>query len=218
LAAGVDRDRLLVRELHRLRAGIQEDHMNLAARAVVLISVLTTAVVGGAAGVRASQVDVVYSAQVVNLDAPAGAASGRVEIRVTRWSTDAERDSLTEALRAQTTKKLLDVLARMPSVGSIRTPATVGYDLRYGRRTVTTTGAEQILFITDRPIGFVERREGFRSVDYPFTIIRLQLNSKGEGEGQVLAAAKILGNKPTGDIIFEQYNATPVRLLNVRRD
>ena len=91
-----------------------------------------------------------YSAQVVNLDASSGAATGLVQIQITRWSTDAERDKLTNTLFETGGKQLLDVVSNLPAAGSIRTPDSVGYPLRYARRTAASQNIENVVIITDR--------------------------------------------------------------------
>ena len=74
---------------------------------------------GGGSRPRSPQQDPIakYSAQVVNFDAPVGAATGLVQIQITRWSTDAERDKLTNTLFEQGGKQLLDVVSKLPPVG-----------------------------------------------------------------------------------------------------
>jgi hypothetical protein len=159
-----------------------------------------------------------YSAQVINFDAPTGAATGLIQIQITRWSTDAERDKLTDTLFERGGKQLLDVLSKLPAAGSIRTPDSVGYPLRYARRTIASENIENVVIITDRPLSFFELRNRPRTADYPFTVIRFQLNSKGQGQGDILLATRISGDKATKDIAFENFGTTPLKLQNVRRE
>jgi hypothetical protein len=159
-----------------------------------------------------------YSAQVINFDAPAGAATGLIQIQISRWSTDAERDKLTNTLFEQCGKQLLEVVSRLPTAGSIRTPDSVGYPLRYARRTTASANIENVVIITDRPLSFFELRNSPRSNDYPFTVIRFQLNSQGQGQGDILLATRISADKVTKDIAFENFGATPLKLQNVRRE
>ena len=159
-----------------------------------------------------------YSAQVVNLDASSGAATGLVQIQITRWSTDAERDKLTNTLFETGGKQLLDVVSNLPAAGSIRTPDSVGYPLRYARRTAASQNIENVVIITDRALSFYELKNAPRSRDYPFTVIRFQLNSEGHGQGDILLATKISADQATKDIAFENFGATPLKLQNVRRE
>jgi hypothetical protein len=159
-----------------------------------------------------------YSAQVVNFEASTGAATFLAQIQITRWSTDAERDTLTNVLFEKSQKDLLQAVSKMPTVGSIRTPDSVGYPLRYARRTMASENGENILIISDREMSFGELRAAPRSIDYPFTVIRMQLNSQGRGQGDILLATKISASKATKDIAFESFTTTPLKLQNVRRE
>jgi hypothetical protein len=188
--------------------------MNLARKLVVSALALAST-----AGVLAAQKPVaIYHAQAINLDLPTGAQTGPVQIQIARWSTDAERDQMLNTLLEQGPERLLASMAKQPRIGTIRTPDTVGYDLKYARRTPLANGAEQVVIITDRPVGFWERRYGPPSVDYPFTVIEMRINSAGQGEGKLSVATKILGDKASRSIALENYSVGPVLLQNVRRD
>jgi hypothetical protein len=139
-----------------------------------------------------------------------------VDIAIDRWSTDAERDRLFVAF-AETPDKALATLQKLPSVGHIRTPDSIGYDLRYARRTVSGDGAERVVIITDRPIGFWEAANRPRVSDYPFTVIELHVSSNGKGEGKMSVATKITLDKATKTIVLENYANQPVMLNEVTR-
>ena len=95
-----------------------------------------------------------YTGTAVSMDAPTGAATTQIDIYIERWSTDAEWKRLMDTMLESGPGKLLDVVQRAPRVGSIRTPRTVGFDLRFARRVPGTNGAERITIITDRPVAF----------------------------------------------------------------
>ena len=160
-----------------------------------------------------------FTAFAVNLDgtaiAPTGA--GVVEILVERYSTDAERNRLMEALMEKGPEKLLDTLQSLPRVGYIRTPNSLGYDLHYARKAPLPEGGERVTLATDRYIGFWEAANRPRTIDYPFTVIELRLNSDGVGEGKMSIATKITMDKDKKQIELENYGTQPVLLNNVRR-
>ena len=56
-------------------------------------------------------------------------------------------------------------------------------------------GGRRIIIATDRPLGFAETSNRSRTVDYPFTVIDMQMPAKGHGEGTMSLAARII---PTG--------------------
>jgi hypothetical protein len=141
-----------------------------------------------------------------------GSGAGRVIVRVERWSTEAERTRLTAALQ-KGSDTLLDALRDQRSVGTIRTPDSVGYDLRYAYQEPGEDGGRRIVIATDRPIGFWEARNQPRSIDYPFTVIQMEIDKNGEGKGTLSFATKVL---PRGNvIILENFATSPVMLTKV---
>jgi hypothetical protein len=159
-----------------------------------------------------------FTAFAINLDNPGRAATANVDMTVSRWTTDAERDRLLTTLLEQGPDKLLEALRDTPRTGTIRTPDTLAYDLRFARRTPLPEGGERVVFVTDRPIGFWEASRQPRSIDYPFTVIELRLNANGEGEGKLSIATKITADRESGTIVLENYNIQPVLLSTVKRE
>ena len=159
-----------------------------------------------------------YTALAVDMTSTrAGAATGTVDISVTRWSTDAEHDQLMTVLLEKGEKALLSVLRDMPRAGSIAPPGGLGFEIRFARRTPGPDGSERVVLLTDRPISFWERRDGGRSNDYPFTLIEMRIGSKGEGEGKISVAASIMADKVNNSIVLENYSNQPVRLHGLRK-
>ena len=160
-----------------------------------------------------------FTALAVNFSGPPGAAAATsLDITVKRWSTDAERDQLFTALMEKGSDKMLDVLKGMPAVGTINVTGNIGYDLHYARHTGAPDRLDQITLITDRPIGFAEASNQSRTLDYPFTIIDMRINSAGKGDGKLLIGAKIQMDRDTKTLVLEDYNAQPVQLTSVKRE
>lgn len=176
---------------------------------VLLIALAASSVVSAADPVAR------FTAFAVNLGGPGPAAAGAVEIAINRWSTDGERDRLLEVLRTKGPERLLDVLSDMRSVGYIRTPDSLGYDLRFAHRAPGEDGGERITVITDRYVGFWEAYYRPRTIDYPFTVIELRVDRNGEGEGKMSLATRITAEGNT--VVLENYSAQPVLLQRVRR-
>jgi hypothetical protein len=142
-----------------------------------------------------------------------GAGAGRVIMRVTRWSTEAERGLLTRTLLKDGPRELLDVLQDQKSVGTIRTPDSLGYDLRYANQEPGEDGGRRIVLATDRPISFWEARNQPRTIDYPFTVIQMQIDKNGEGTGTLSFATKIIARGNT--IELEDFASSPVMLTQI---
>jgi len=136
---------------------------------------------------------------------------------VDRWSSDAEHDKLINALTTKGADKLLDVLQDLPVKGNFRAPGQLGWDIRYARHYPTDEGGERVVLATDRPIGFLEQANQPRSINYPFTIIEMQLNRAGEGQGKMSLATKVILDKKKNMITLENFALQPVQLTQVKR-
>ena len=142
-----------------------------------------------------------------------GSGAGTVQMRISRWSSDAERDRLTNALTQKGPDALLKELIKTKPVGIIKTPDSLGYDLHYAYQQPGEDGGRQIVIATDRPIGFWEARNQPRSFDYPFTVIQMQIDRNGEGTGTLSYATKIRVVKDT--IELENFATSPVMLTKI---
>jgi len=142
-----------------------------------------------------------------------GTAAGRVIMRVNRWSTEAERGQLARALLKSGPDALLEVLRDQRSVGTIRTPDSLAYDLRYAHQEPGEDGGRVIVLATDRPIGFWEAVNRPRTVDYPFTVIQMQMDRDREGKGTLSLFTKI---RARGNVIeLEDFGSSPVMLTKI---
>ena len=87
---------------------------------------------------------------------PARATTAQLTIRIERWSTDAERDTLLEIIKGEQNinrmnQALLRAVQRLPRVGTIRESGTLAWDLRFARQTKLDEGGRQIVLGTDYP-------------------------------------------------------------------
>jgi hypothetical protein len=141
-----------------------------------------------------------------------GTAADRVIMRVERWSTEAERTRLTEALKTSN-DQALEMLRELRPVGTVRTPDSLGYDLRYAAQEPADEGGRRVVLATDRPISFWEARNQPRTIDYPFTFIQMQLDRTGEGKGTLSLMTRVL---PRGNmIVLENFASAPVMLTKI---
>jgi len=142
--------------------------------------------------------------------------SGIVQIDINRWSTSSERATLLTTLQKQGAAKLLDALQDMRPVGTIKTPDSLGYDLRYANQTPLPEGGRRIVIATDRPIGFWEAAHRPRTIDYPFTVIQMEIDKDGKGKGTLSYATKII---PAGDtIVLENFDTSPIMLTEIKAE
>ena len=158
-----------------------------------------------------------FSAFAVQMNA---GMAGDIEIAIERWSTDAERQMLLGLVSQATDKsggqdKLLKALQDIkPRVGFIRTPNSMGWDLKYAWEAKLPDGKRQIVIATDKPVSFLAAASGSRTLDYMFTMVEMQFpdgQSKGEGKllGQTSLAVK------NGRLEIELYGNEPTRLTQI---
>ena len=145
-----------------------------------------------------------------------GSGAGTVLMEVTRWSTDTERSRLVDTLLQKGPMALLDELRDNRSTGTIRTPDSLGYDLRFAQQTPTEDGGRRIVLATDRPIGFWEATTRPRTFDYPFTVIQMLIGRDGRGKGTLSYATKIQAHDNA--IELENFASSPIMLTDVRAE
>lgn len=141
-----------------------------------------------------------------------------IDFTIERWSTDAEREQLLAIIAQEknSNDRLLSALQKMKSVGSIRTPRTLAWTLRYARQFKDDEGGRRIVLATDRPLGFGEVHNSARTLDYPFTIIEIRLDAKDEGEGKILSGTKIFVDR-NKEIVLENWGQQPTRFNQIRK-
>jgi hypothetical protein len=187
----------------------------LAAGALVLL--LTLGLAASATAWQALPLPLKLSAFAVNLgsDRPAARANV-VEINIERWSPEAERSALLSTFREKGSDALLTALQKTERVGYLRTPDSVGWDLRYAQATPTGDGGHRIVIVTDRRISFWELYNNTQSTEYPFTVIEIRLDKNGTGEGRMSLATRVLPADNDRGFELENYSAQPVLLNNIK--
>jgi hypothetical protein len=152
----------------------------------------------------------VYSARVVPAGAPAPPLS--IKIYISGTTTDEEVHALAAALKNGGSDALEKAMDKMDN-GRVTPPRSTGTKVAVIRTKKTETG-QSIILVTDRPITFAELWRGSRSQDYPFGIIQLNLDEKGNGDGSMIVAAKIKINDDN-TIEVESYGMGPSKLIGV---
>lgn len=184
-------------------------------------SVLALSVIAGTAFAQSNSQQPLparYTAFAVSTgDAVSNAVASQVEITIDRWSSAAESGRLMAILKEKGADALLDALQDLKSVGSIKTPGNLAYDLRYALVQPGEDGGTRIFLATDRPISYWEAVNQPRTIDYPFTFIELRVNKDGEGEGKLALATKVTASKDGSMIELENYQAQPIQLNQIRR-
>jgi hypothetical protein len=116
---------------------------------------------------------------------------------------------------------LAAAIQKAPTAGILWTSENVGYSIKYAYRLPQADGGERIILVTDRRVGKWSNlwmpAAAVTPSDYPFSIIELRFNSKGEGEGRGVVTGKVAVDATAKTIALDNYAALPVILKAVKR-
>jgi hypothetical protein len=146
----------------------------------------------------------------------AGGAMVQVDISISRYNTDEDIQKYADLLKELGTDALRRALEK-EDVGQLSPTGRVGVSIAIARK--LTDGKKTIIpIVTARNLSFLELRYSGRSVDYPYTILQLELDQEGKGTGTAIGAAKIAFNKKknTYEIESLEHGTSVNKLLNVR--
>ena len=158
-----------------------------------------------------------YSAFAIQMQ---GGMSGAVQIAIERWTTDEERKALIGLVQVSSDSKadqqklvgaLQDIKER---VGYLRTPNSLGYDLKYAWEKTLADGTRQVVIATDKPVSFLAASRQTRTMDYAFTLIEMRFPAGGgKGEGKLLGQSSL--SVKDGKLEIEIYGQQPTRLNEI---
>ena len=190
----------------------------------VAIAVLVTAVCAAAALAppviaaqrsRSQTAPEAFRAQLQSRTAT-GALAATIRLQVDRYTPEADRKAMTEAIAHGGYAAFLEALRKAPAVGYVQIE-DVKVPLRWARELKTPQGRD-ISLVTDAPVYFVgggaanpKSREGFE-----LAVVRLMVDEIGLGSGTIAAAARV---KPdgAGGVVIEDYAAETIKLTSVSR-
>ena len=197
--------------------------MNINARFVPRYLVVAAAIAAAAIAsppVAGKQAAEKFTGFAINLNS--GPSTATVDFTIERWSSEADRNNLLAILQEEkdsykANDKMLKMLQKMPKVGYIRTPDRLAWDLQYARQSPLPDGGRRIVVATDRPVGFREAANNPRTMDYPFTIVEVQLDKDDKGVGKILAGTRLYIDKKSNELVLENYGQQPIRFNEIRR-
>lgn len=146
----------------------------------------------------------------------AGGTTVPIDIRINRYNTDEEIKNFADILVEGGQPRLRAALEK-EDVGQLSTTGRVGVPIAIARK--LSQGDKTIIrVVTARDLPFIELYYSGRSVDYPFTILQLELDQEGKGTGTAIGAASIRFNKEKNTYVIEslQHGTAYNKLLNVK--
>jgi hypothetical protein len=142
--------------------------------------------------------------------------TGRVEIVINRWSTDGEREVLKAVLKAAGSQAMVSEMEKMPQVGYIKTPESMGDALMFARSTILPDGTRQVVVATNRPISVAGSLAPGTAQKYDLSVIEMRWK-KGDknGEGKMTIAAQASIDSKTGNVQIQNYSGMPSVLRDI---
>ncbi len=188
--------------------------------AVILVAAMMAAaasILGGQEKPAAKDADAkpeAYSAVAIGTGGSVGGKTKQFDFRISQYTTDAELNQYAETLKEKGPDALRKALEKL-DVGRVNPVGSTGNQIAVARKRQVGTDTV-ITIVTARVMSLGELYNNGRSTDYPFGFLQVTINQKGEGTGQIMAAAKIRFNKKKGHYEIESYGNQYVKVVNVR--
>jgi hypothetical protein len=152
--------------------------------------------------------------------------AGPIEIYVERWSTDEELQKLVGTFAEGGPGELLTALEREPHrAGVLLLPGVQGHgervrtrtpkNLQFAREIITPEG-RRVILASDERLGLGESRLEARKEIQEFTLMDIRFGPDGTGVGKVAAERDVVFNPETKLLELRDYDAKPVRLVNLK--
>lgn len=182
--------------------------------AVLMMSVLVMALPAAA---KDSKTIEQYSALLAAVGGMTSAGSASIDIWIDQFTSDEEVNASATLLKEKGMEALRRSVERK-EVGRISIGSNPSIPIAIARSLPDGNNRIIRLFIA-RNVTFFEVRSSTRLNDYPFSLIELRVDGKGNGEGVGIAAAKIGFDAKTKQIVMESLGQGTgvVKLINVRK-
>ncbi len=178
----------------------------------VLVAAALSADAAGAAGAAARFTFARPAAPESTVDPK----TGRLDLVIDRWATDAERDQVLAALAADGPEHLLDAFRTVARVGTLHWPGGLEYTVRYARQAPRADGGSDVVLVVDRPV-WTWWDATASSPTGQYTVVHLRLGKGGTGEGRISRDAQVRRDDTLGVSLADGAQA-PVMLTDVRRE
>ncbi len=178
---------------------------------------LLIAALSGSAAVHGQQSRTVLTGTVLSygMGFDTRARTNNFTLYINGLTSESETIRLLELLENDGQDVVLNAF-KNKDLGSFALGRQIGRQINFVR-VHEVDGKKRIRIAFERWLGIAELREGYRSVDYPFSYIELFIDPRtGKGEGTYIAAARIRFRNDQVEV--EDFGTFPSRLLNVKVD
>ena len=165
--------------------------------------------------VQTNRVEQRFTFKAANASKVGPSGQGRLELVVTQWSTDGDRERVLSALR-DGPDKLAEAIRAGYAVGYMHWPGGLEYTLRYAYRVPNSNGSEDVVLGTDQPISLWWESGGATPPLSQSTVVQLRLNKDGRGEGKL--GTRVTTHQHAKTFVIEDFDTLPATLIDVQRE
>jgi hypothetical protein len=153
---------------------------------------------------------------IAQVRGPLGVAEAHIQVVLQRYTPEAERTAVEDALETGGYPAFLTALRRAADVGYVE-HGTSKFTIRYAREIKMGT-RRRIDVVTERPIYFVggDAPDAKPHAGFELAVLRMEMDDVGLGSG-VMAAAARLKPAPEGGVQIDDYAEQPIKLVTVTR-
>ena len=163
-----------------------------------------------------------FTANVMVMDSPGQQNSSILTMNIYEWTSDEDRETVLDAIKEATddprnrfTRGVSTTLRKLGKAGVLFLMGEQGWPIRYAREFETSSG-RQIILGLERPVTFSEVYTGSQARDFDVTVIVLNLDSSGNGEGVASVGTELVWNEAEDKIGITNFSSQPVKLTSVR--
>ncbi len=184
-----------------------------AAMIVVLVVAVDTA------SAKKNEIIEKYQANAISM--AGGAGSSIVEMNIYSWTTEEVRQELLDDIKNATASKynnrdVAKALRGQNKVGYAFLAGKQGYPIRYSRK-AEHNGKTRIILATDRPVSFGEVYSQSQLGDFDATIIILDVDENGKGEGVLSVGTEVKWDDTKNSIAVTNVSSQPIKLTGVKK-
>ena len=147
-----------------------------------------------------------------------GSAATTIKVHIDRYTPDAEREAVLQALTTGGYQGFVAALRKAPAVGKVSI-GEESYDVRWARAQPSKSG-RSIVLVTDKPIHYIgggrpdaKPREGF-----DVAVVSFEVNNVGMGTGGQIALAARVKRDETGGVAVADYADKLTKISWITRD
>jgi len=184
--------------------------------------VLVLALTLGAIPAAAKDKPEIIESYNANAIVQTGGGASMATINIYRWSSDDERGEILAAIKKATaenrpnSRDVAKELRGQVKTGYAFFAGKQGYPLRYARSFDMGDGKRQIILATDRPVTFQEAYDQTRLGDFDVTLILLNVDENGKGDGLLSMGTEVKWSDKTNKLEVTNVTSQPVKLGDVR--